>query len=197
LNQVNLLDNAIDSKNEISFVGRFEIKQKRQDIMLKAFHLVQKEIKDIKLVFYGDGEDVNVIKTMVNNLKLNDKIVFRGKVDNVESHIYNSKLFVLTSDYEGIPNSLIEAMSLGLPCISTDCDPGGARLLIKDNINGLLVPKGDEKKIAEAILFLLRNPVSAYKIGQEARKILEEYSEDKIIYLWKTYIEKIIWNIGE
>ena len=91
--------------------------------------------------------------------------IFEGKKDDILNEIKDSKLFVLTSDNEGIPNALAEAMSIGLPCISTDCTPGGARLLIEDGNNGLLVKKGDSIAISNAIISLIENPALCEKLG--------------------------------
>lgn len=179
-------------KNEIAFVARFNINQKRQDLMIKAFKKVVEKYSDIKLVFYGDGPDFEKIKKMVEKYNLSQNVKFAGKIDNVLNAIKNAKLFVLTSDYEGIPNALIEAMSIGLPVISTDCSPGGARVLIKHEQNGLLVPIGDYNEIANSIIYLLDNPKFAEQIGSEAKKISEKYNPNIIIKMWDSYIKKII-----
>jgi len=178
--------------NKIAFVGRFEIKQKRQDIMVKAFKKVQTVHKEMKLVFYGDGPDMPIVKNMVERNGLNENIIFAGKVDNVQELISKAKMFVLTSDYEGIPNALIEAMSAGLPVISTDCSPGGARLLIQNKKNGILVPKGDVDSVAEAILFIHDNPEIADCYGKEAQEIVEIYSPNKIIEKWDDFIQEVV-----
>ncbi len=181
-------------KNEMAFVGRFNIKQKRQDIMVKAFKKVVEKHKNINLVFYGDGPDIDIVKKMVKEYGLNDNVIFAGKVDNITSYLRKAKIFVLTSDYEGIPNALIEAMSLGLPIVSTDCSPGGARLLIQNNVNGVLVPKGSVDEIANAIDYLLSNPHVAENYGKEARKIVKRFSPEKIMTKWVQYIEDLITN---
>ena len=93
-------------------------------------------------------------------------------------------MFVLSSDFEGIPNSLLEAMALGVPCISTDCSPGGAALLIKPNINGILVPKGDVEALANAMKYYVQHPNIAEQYGEQAKYVNEEFSEEKIIPMW-------------
>jgi len=178
--------------NEIVFVARFDIRQKRQDVMVNAFAIVAKKYKDYKLIFYGDGDDMLEIKNLVNTLSLTNKVIFKGKIDNVLSNIVNSKIFVLSSDYEGIPNALIEAMSLGLTCISTDCEPGGARFLIKNYKNGILVPKGNSQLLAEAIKYLIDNPIIAEEIGNNAKNIKKRFNKEKIQNMWIDYIYQII-----
>lgn len=178
--------------NEISFVSRFDIKQKRHDVVIAAFKKVSTIYPEYKLVFYGDGQDEPEVRKLVNNYSLNEKVIFKGKVNDVIKQIAHSKLFVMSSDFEGIPNALIEAMSLGLPCISTDCDPGGARFLIENHVNGILVPKGDSDALAEAIMNLLKNPHFADNLGQQAREINHEYSEEKIQQKWIEYIKNVV-----
>lgn len=176
----------------ISFVGRFDIVQKRQDVMIESFALVHKKNPDYKLVFYGDGDGLIEIKDLVKQKNLQNAVVFKGRVDNVLEEIAKSRIFVLTSDFEGIPNALIEAMSLGLPCVSTDCDPGGARLLIENNLNGLLVNKRDVKEIYNKICFLIDNPDFSSIIGSNAKKITRKYSKSEISREWEEYTLKKI-----
>jgi glycosyltransferase involved in cell wall biosynthesis len=179
-------------KNRIAFVARFELKQKRQDIMVQAFKLVLKKHPNMKLVFYGDGPDMQTVKDMVSDYGLTDSIVFAGIVSNMDEVLKYSRMFVLTSDYEGIPNALIEAMSYGLPVVSTDCSPGGARLLINNKENGIIVPVGDVEKLAEAIIFLLDNPTTAELYGRRAQDVIERFKPEKILPRWQEYINTII-----
>lgn len=180
-----------ERRDEIAFVARFHILQKRQDIMVKAFNIVSKQDSRIKLVFYGQGEDQKHIEHLVDELGLSERVIFKGLVINIPEAIRNSKLFVLTSDFEGLPNALIEAMACGLPCISTDCSPGGARELIQDGVNGLIVPCGDAEAIAEKIIYLLNNPEVAEKIGHEAQKIVDKLEPSLIFGKWKNYVEEV------
>ena len=186
------IDNWNSRKKEISFVARFEVKQKRHDLILLAFQKVIEQYPEYKLCFYGDGEDLEEIIKLTEKLGLQSSVIFKGKVDNVVEQISKSKIFVLTSDYEGIPNALIEAMSIGLPCVSTDCRPGGARLLIENKVNGIIVPTGDHEAISEAILFMLDNPEEATKMGNEALAISERFSENVIADEWVNYTNSII-----
>lgn len=180
-----------ERNNEIAFVGRFDIVQKRQDLMLLAFSELIKYYPNIKLVFYGEGDDMESIKKLASSLDLNEKVAFAGKVNNIEEKIRFSRMFVLTSDFEGIPNALIEAMSVGLPCVSTDCSPGGARLLIKNKINGLLVPPNDCESLVSAMRYMLDNPTKSQRMGECAQNIYKDYSSDKIAGLWKNMIYKV------
>ena len=185
-----------ERNNEIAFVGRFDIPAKRQDIMLRAFRIVSEHYPEMKLVFYGGGngvgEDMNTIVNLTKELKLEDKVVFKGVVSHIQDYLKKSKIFVITSAYEGIPNVLLEAMACGLPVVSTDCSPGGARLLINDGSNGRLVPVDDVNAIASAIEFYLENPDVADQYGKQARLDMEVYDPSVILPKWKEYIEEVI-----
>lgn len=192
-NTVNVLTPPLwnNRRDEIAFVARFDIFQKRQDLMVKAFEIVSKQIPDIKLVFYGDGPEQKQIVRLVDELGLKNKVVFKGLVKNIPEAIRESKVFVAASDYEGLPNALIEAMACGLPCVSTDCSPGGARELIQDGVNGLIVPCGDTNAIAEKIIYMLNNPAEAERMGQEAQKIVDRLEPTKIFGKWKDYVDAV------
>lgn len=178
--------------NEIAFVGRFFNRQKRQDLMVSAFEQIANEFPDIDLVFYGDGQDQKMIEKMVRDKGLDTRVRFAGSVSPIEDYIKFSRMYVLASDYEGIPNSLIEAMCVGLPCVATDCTPGGARLLIKDRINGLLVPRDNVKALKNACCKILGDVEWSEKIGLAAQNVCDEFAPERIYYSWNLYLNNIV-----
>ena len=93
-------------------------------------------------------------------------------------------MFVSTSDFEGLSNSMLEAMAIGLPCVCTDCDGGGARMMIEDHVNGLLVPKGDVNAVYKAMKEIIEDKKLAEKISINASKLKDELSVDKIVDKW-------------
>ena len=114
-----------------------------------------------------------------------------GSTNKPEYAMIDSEVFVLTSDYEGIPNTIIEAMSVGMPVVSTDCDPGGARLLIENGVNGFIVPKNKPQAIAEKIIEIFSSQELRKKFSTEAAKITECFTEEKIAKQWLDYIHKV------
>lgn len=180
-----------NNSHRIAFVGRFEIKQKRQDVMLKAFQHVLEIYPDSMLHFYGDGQDEIIAKNIAKELGINESVIFHGYTKNPTNEIFKSEVYVLTSDYEGIPNSLIEAMKLGMPVISTDCSPGGAKLLIRNNENGIIVKCGDILGISEAIIKIFASESLKYKLSTNASKIDKLFPSDKIINSWDNYIKSV------
>lgn len=177
-------------RNEISCVGRLDLINKRQDLLIKSFALIRDKLpQETKIVFYGDGSDYQKVKDLCVKYKINDSCIFRGKVDKPYQYYKESKVFVMSSDHEGIPNSLIEAMTIGMTCISTDMSPGGGRLLIKDKYNGLLVPRNDVDALADAILYVFTHPQYADAMGNNALCIVQDYTEEKISDMWDGFFQ--------
>ena len=185
--------NNLERKDfKISSVGRLSLKQKRQDVLLKAMTELKNNGIEFRLYVYGSGSDENVIKKMIEENSLGKYVKMMGQKKNIPSEIFDSDCFVLTSDFEGIPNALAEAMSIGIPCISTDCSPGGAKLLINDGINGYLVDRGDYKSIAEKIIWIKEHKKASKTIGENATKIVDNFSEEKIMDFWEKRIGNVV-----
>lgn len=179
---------------EIVFVGRFEIKQKRQDVMLKAFKIIHQSFPEYVLSFYGDGESMPLVKSIVNELDLDKYVIFHGSVKNIVNKIRNARLLIMTSDYEGIPNTLLEAMQAGTPIVTTDCSPGGARIVIDNEVNGYIVPPRDHNAIAEKAIILLKDPQLSMQFIINGRKKLTLFEPNKIFNQWEQYIKSIFYN---
>ena len=180
-----------EREKSVVSVARLDNNQKRFDVMLDAFKLFSNKHPDYILKLYGKGDDENLIKRWVEEHNLSDKVKFMGLTSQPIVDIAHDGMFLITSDFEGISNSLLEAMAVGLPCVSTDHTPGGARLLIQDHENGLLAPIGDAKALAEAMCEFASNPELAKKCGNNAKKVIERFDPKKIIDMWENYILKI------
>jgi glycosyltransferase involved in cell wall biosynthesis len=181
-----------DREKSVVMVGRLD-ENKNQSLVMTAFAKVTADkFKDYKLKIYGDGPDMIKLQSLAVRLGISHKVEFRGIVRHVAEHIEKASVYVLASNQEGMPNSLIEAMALGLPCISTDCPCGGPAQLIRDGVNGLLVPVGDESAMTKALNRLLENKDFAEKIGLEASKLKEMYSPEVTNRQWKQYFDEIM-----
>lgn len=176
-------------EKHIVSVSRLDIHQKRQDVLLKAFLKISDQYPDYTLDLYGDGEpeDERILKELS---KGNPQVRFLGKTTNVIEVEQNAIMFVLSSDYEGIPNALLEAMSLGVPCVSTDCSPGGAAMLIKSYDNGVLVDRGDVDALAAAMKWCLDNPEKREEIGAKGKNVNDRFAETEIFASWMKIIQK-------
>lgn len=187
-----MLNSIQQRPNEINVLGRLDIFQKRHDIMIRAFAEFLHQYPSYILCFYGDGPDKGKMIPLIQELGIQDRVFFKGITYKPQEVMANGKFFVLTSDFEGIPNSLIEAMSIGMPCIVTDCRPGGARSLIEDGKNGFIVNKGDYHAIASKMKWMITHPQKADAIGQCAKEICNKFSEDKIVNLWNDFLNRLI-----
>ncbi|WP_196805044.1 glycosyltransferase [Butyrivibrio sp. VCB2006] len=181
-----------EREKSIVMVGRLD-ENKNQAMVMEAFsEIVREGFSDYKLKLYGDGPDRLKLQRLAVSLGIGSNVEFAGNVEHVAEHIEKAAMFVLASSQEGMPNALIEAMSLGLPCISTDCPCGGPRDLIEDGKTGLLVPVADKDAMKMAILRLIKNKEMADKIGQNATYVQGEYSPEEVNRKWKEYFEEIL-----
>ncbi len=167
------------------------VAQKGFDILISAFAKVIKKHPEYRLTIYGEGQDREKLEKQVRDLGLESLVDMPGYVDDLQERIYGDGIFVLSSRFEGIPNALIEAMAAGLPCIATDCTPGGPSFLCGDNERGLLIPMEDSDIMAEKILYLIENPSVAEKLGANAKGITETLDKKVITSMWHSMFERI------
>lgn len=171
-------------------VGRVDA-NKNHKLIIDSFNKIKDEYPEYKLVIYGDGPDRDKLTKYVSDNGLGDKVTFMGSVPDVADRIQSASMFILASDMEGMPNALIEAMSLGLPCITTDCMYDTSEL-IQDNSNGIVVPKNDTIKMSEAIKILLDDPEYASKLGSKAIEIQKDVAPDVINQRWENFFKTIM-----
>ena len=167
-------------------------KQKNQALLLKAFSTIANDYNDVSIEIYGEGPEKENLLKFAQKLRLSEKVNFCGYTCSLGEKIKDASLFILSSDYEGMPNALMEAMALGLPCISTDCDGGGARFLIENGKNGLLVPKGDVDALADAMKRMLSDREFAESCSREAHKICERLNPERIYGEWEQFIKDVV-----
>ena len=129
------------------------IKQKDFKTLIKAFSIVKKT-HNCKLIILGEGLERQKLENLVNQLKLKDHVHMPGFVENPFNYLKASSVFVLSSLYEGLPNVLIQALLLGVPCVSTNCKSGPEEIL-KDGEYGQLVEGCDQLEMSRAIINVL------------------------------------------
>ena len=164
-------------------VGRLT-EQKNFPLLINAFEKISKKYPDFMLEIYGDGHLKSELASIVTKLNLSNRVIFKGYVNNIEEQIYDAYMYVSSSNYEGISNSMLEAMAMGIPSICTDCPVGGAKLVIKNNVNGILIPVGDEKALINAMDKLISDFDFARGISMKALELRKDYSIDKIVNMW-------------
>ncbi|MBN1183248.1 MAG: glycosyltransferase family 4 protein [Bacteroidales bacterium] len=158
---------------------------------VEVLYEVKKEYPNATLCMIGPAKDESLDKTkqLVEKLGLQKDVIFTGvlwKEDWLKmSEEYD--IFINTTNIDNTPVSVMEAMALGLPVVSTN--PGGIPYLINDKVDGLLVPKNDIKAMSSAIIYLLRNTKQANNIATHARKKVESFTWEKVKYLWSDLLK--------
>ena len=146
---------------------------------------------DYTLSIYGEGAEKPNLKEYVRQKGLEQKVVFHDFDIALHDKIKDCAMFVSTSDREGISNSMLEAMAIGLPTICTDCPAGGARMMITPYENGLLVPCCDKDALVKAMKEVIDNPELADKMSRNSVKIRERLNIDRIVRMWMDAIEEV------
>ena len=178
------------TEKRIVSCGRLS-KQKRFDLLIDAFDKVCEDFPEYSLNIYGVGALQEQLQAQIDSLQRSDRIRLMGRCEDVPNTIKDASLFVLPSDYEGLPNALMEAMALGLPVISTDCGGGGARALIDDGVDGCIVPCNDAPALAQAIKEALSDLDKTKRMGEAAYQKAQGFSADCIVAKWEAYIQQI------
>ena len=188
--QERIEDPVYQAKNNIIIsIGRLG-KEKGFAYLIRAISLLSKNDIDCKLVILGEGAEENNLYNLSKELNIEDRVRFLGFRSNPYKYLARSKIFVLSSLYEGFPNVLLEAMALGVPSIATRC-PTGPEEIITDEVNGLLIPQADEKALANAIKKLLLDKDLRERLSEAARKRAEDFRVEKIIMQYEDVIDNV------
>lgn len=182
-----------ERRKEITAVGRID-ENKNHELLIRAFAGISEEFSEYRLVIYGEGELRSRLIDMAAELGLEGRISLPGAAENVADAIYKTSVFVLPSNTEGVPNTLIEAMALGLPVISTDCPCGGPADLIEQGVNGILVPVQNQTELQEKLHFLLNNLHIRESMGEAARKTAAIYQPETVCEEWRKYLSYLAFR---
>ena len=172
-------------RNRIVTVGRLS-EQKNQKMLIEAFLQFHQKHPDYILDIYGEGHLRDSLQQQISELKLTNCITLKGAVSDVHEQISDAKLFVLSSDYEGLSNALLEAMMLGIPCISTNC--AGSDEYIKHGENGFLVDVGDTSAMVEAMEYMVTHIDEANEMGNCAQRMSQSFAKPNVIKQWDKVI---------
>lgn len=168
-------------------------KQKNQKMLIYGMKKLNKIYPELLLKIYGAGPEKDNLEELIAHLNLEQNVQLCGRSENMRSVYKFADIFVLSSDFEGMPNALMEAMAMGLPCISTDC-PTGPRDLIHHKENGLLIPVGNVDMLVKSLDELCKNAALRQRLGENAHmEIQNKYKTDVII---KELCDKINRYVG-
>lgn len=175
-------------------VGRLHL-QKNQSLMIEVFSDLINENNDLgnlTLDIYGNGELYSNLMCDIKRFGLVNNIHIHKAQTGIYQIMSEADAFLLTSSYEGMPNVLIEAMSLGLPCISTNYSCGGVDEIIDNGKNGMIVEVNNKNQLRQAIRKLCSNPAMAIEMGNNAKKIRRKHDPDYIMTKWKDLLHDLM-----
>lgn len=179
-----------DSVTSIVSFGRLS-SQKDYPLLIRAFARIAGEYPQTRLQIFGQGEERAELEELIAQLGMCSRVHLMGSTDNVLERMVQADMFVLSSAYEGLPNALMEAMAVGLPCVATRC-PTGPGDLIDDGENGILVPVGDETAMADAMRGLMEDSGLRKRLGTNARRKMEDrYTVDRVISEFAKELESL------
>lgn len=179
------------NKGEIVTCGRLE-KQKNHALLIQAFANVVKKYPDATLKIYGEGSLKEMLQNKINELNLQGKAFLMGATNHVEKILETADLFVLSSDFEGMPNALMEAMAAGVPCISTDCPCGGPRELFGDEMAVYLTSINNSSELAKRLnAFYCLNESERAQVGKKIKKQSKLFMPDLVNLAWFEYVENL------
>lgn len=167
------------------------VKVKNIPLLVEAFAKLNNEYPEYSLVVYGEGNEKEGIEMLINQKGLEGKAVIKPFAKNVLDLVRDSAMFVTSSDREGISNSMLEAMAIGLPTISTDCPAGGAKMFIKSYENGIIVPVRDPEAMYQAMKYMIEHPDEAEEMGKTAVSIRQTLEKSKILDQWLSFVNSI------
>lgn len=182
--------NRINALVDILMVARFDV-PKRQLNLIRACE----KLRDLpwRLSFIGDGTKLDEARGYVEKRNLHDRVLFYGDMNNIEIPLSKSQLFVLLSDYEGLPLSILEAMQAGLPIIATDV--GGVKEAVIDSDNGFLIPKGKEQLLIRRLTQLITDASLRESMGHRSRELFfEKFTFDRMLIETKDVYESVVQN---
>ncbi|MFG6367076.1 MAG: glycosyltransferase [Lachnospiraceae bacterium] len=170
--------------------GRLD-ENKNHIMLIHAFGRIAEEYPTVKLVIYGEGALRTKLETLIAEKGLTDRVSMPGNVNDIADRIGKARIFTLTSNTEGMPNSIMEAMALGIPVIATDCPCGGPAALIEHGVNGLLVPVGDAFALADAFRRIFEDKDFEQKLRENAHKITEMLAPEQVNKQWEDYLSQL------
>ena len=164
------------------------VEQKNLPMMFTCVSKLLTEYPDYKFYLYGEGVMRKSLENHIAESKLEDRFILCGYVTDIPQRIRDAAMYISTSDFEGISNSMLEALALGIPSVCTDCPAGGAAMAIQSGENGILVPVRDCKAMYNAMKYIADNPDEAEKMSERAVEIREKWSADKICAEWERLV---------
>ncbi|MGF1591437.1 MAG: glycosyltransferase family 4 protein [Pleurocapsa sp.] len=188
--QTDPLPTEVDpEQNWLVSMGRLT-KQKGFDLLLQAFGQVAPQHPGWQLIILGKGELQQQLEQMRDDLGLSGRVIFTGALSNPFTVLKQAKLFVMASRNEGFPMAHGEALACGLPVVATDC-PSGPSEMIRDGVDGILVPNQDVAAFAAAMDRLMSDELKRQQLAAKAPEVAARFSIEAIVTEWETLIHQL------
>ncbi len=178
-------------KKKIVAIGRLN-EQKNHELLIKAFDNIASNYQDFNLYIYGEGPLRSKLQNLIDAQGLGERVFLMGIKENIAQVLSEATVFVLSSDYEGMPNALLEALAVGVPCIATDCPCGGPRTIIKPEESGLLISVNNQKALESSLKRILSDKELRHVLSKNAQISAQQFRPDIIYCNWKNYALDII-----
>jgi len=169
--------------NTVVASGRF-IPSKNYKMLIDVFAEFSKQYPEYQLKIFGKGETEKETRKQIEKLGMRDKILLCGFSSNIYEELGKGGMYISTSDSEGLSNSLLEALAMGIPTIATDCPVGGTRMCIQDGVNGYMIPVRDKEALLDKMIRLVEDVELRKMFSENAVRIREEYSEVVVTEKW-------------
>lgn len=167
-------------------VGRLH-EQKAQDVLIRAFADIHERCPEWRLVILGEGGAREELEALATDLGVAHKVDLPGRVSDPFPHYRQASIFVLPSRWEGFPNTLMEAMSCGLPSIVSDATPGPLEV-VRDHETGRVVPSDNVKALADAMLQMAREPQECQRLGEAGQRCMAPFALEHVLDEWDRVI---------
>lgn len=182
------LRHRVASTNLIVAMGRLN-EVKRFDLLIQAFARCHQEFPEWRLRILGEGSERQVLERLIHDLNLVGMVDLPGSITNIGHALSEAEFFVLSSRVEGLPNVLLEAMSCGIPVIATSCS-SGPREIVREGVDGLLVPPENVDALAAAMRRLMSDPDERARLAARAPEVRERFSMERVLALWDDAIRQ-------
>ena len=181
-----------DDTNRHFIVASRLNRQKNLPMIVDAMRSLVPQYSDCTVSIFGEGPEKDRLAELIRTHHLDDHIALKGFEKNIHEHMRHACALLISSDYEGISNSMLEALGIGLPVISTDCPVGGARMFIQHGVNGYLIPCGDSAALARAMQTVITDHTVANRYETNAREIRDTLSITTIAQQWYDFLRQTV-----